>query len=259
MLNRKGAKSSKDVPEDVLQLLNLGEIETVNLMEALALDMQKLYKTLFNNKDFLDPDWEQFNALGWVAKMKAMPAHLYIHTQYKYFDLLSKHQSDMLRSWGAGLVGYDQDLSITERLDCIKPFANDSHFNVREIAWIYMRDHIIDALDESFEVFQDWAKDDSPNIRRFASEATRPRGVWCVHIDSLKKNPTRGKILLESLKADPSKYVQDSVANWLNDASKTYPDWVSDLCKDWQSQSDDKATQYICKRAMRTIQKDILK
>lgn len=38
MLHRKGARKRTDIPTDVLQLLQQGQLETVNLTEWLAVD-----------------------------------------------------------------------------------------------------------------------------------------------------------------------------------------------------------------------------
>jgi 3-methyladenine DNA glycosylase AlkC len=107
----------------------------------------------------------------------------------------------------------------------------------------------------TLDVILQWANHKDENIIRFASEATRPRGVWCEHIEELKQNPALGLIILEPMKSDSSKYVQDSVGNWLNDASKTQPKFVIDLCKNWDKESKTKETAYIIKKAMRTIEK----
>lgn len=98
-----------------------------------------------------------------------------------------------------------------------------------------------------------WAESENPNVRRFASEALRPRGVWCSHIEELKEHPEKYLPVLEKLKSDPSKYVQDSVGNWLNDASKSCPDFVTSVCERWSKESVTKETRYIVKRALRTI------
>jgi len=92
-----------------------------------------------------------------------------------------------------------------------------------------------------------------PSIRRFASEATRPRGVWCAQIETLKKEPWRGLPLLDPLRADTSSYVQDSVANWLNDAAKTQPQWVREVCARWGRGKLAPATAYILRRARRSL------
>ena len=90
-----------------------------------------------------------------------------------------------------------------------------------------VRPHVAAELARAIALLVDWTADHSPYVRRFASEATRPRGVWCTHIAALRREPEPGRALLEPLRADPSGYVQDSVGNWLNDAGKDRPDWVT--------------------------------
>ena len=92
----------------------------------------------------------------------------------------------------------------------------------------------------------------NPNIRRFAVEVTRPRSVWGAHIDDLKARPQIAMGLLNCVQNDPSRYVQLAVGNWLNDASKSQPRWVQEVCANWAI-SDAKETQAIVRRGLRTI------
>jgi len=76
---------------------------------------------------------------------------------------------------------------------------------------------------------------------------------WRAHVAALRADPSLGLAVLEPLRADPSKYVRDSVANWLNDASKDDPAWVRSVCARWTRESRGKETAYTVKRALRTI------
>jgi 3-methyladenine DNA glycosylase AlkC len=178
-----------------------------------------------------------------------------IHKDSDFLLTISTHKSDLVRCWATVIVGKDATLSIKQTLQKIQLFAADKHFNVRECAWSAIRQNIAQNLEESITILSNWTASEDENIRRFASEATRPRGVCCEHIKELKQNPELAISILEPLKSDKAKYVQDSVGNWLNDASKTQPGFVKELCKRWEKESNTKETKYIIKRALRTVNK----
>lgn len=262
---RKGAKSTKDIPKEILGQLNRGEIETANLVEWLAVDQRTLLENLltqYDRKKYLKSVLEQIDSLKKQTVNtinEAIGTGLFEEaTKYKDNDFLqttSTHQSDIVRCWATYAIGKNSSLNIIQKLQKIQPFAADKHFGVREISWLVVRQNIAQNLVESLKILTTWTTNVDENIRRFASEATRPRGVWCEHIEELKQNPELGLVILEPLKSDKTKYVQDSVGNWLNDASKTQPGFVIDLCKRWEKESDTKETKYIIKKALRTINK----
>jgi len=264
--NRKGAKNKKEVPEEVRTLLNQGKIEAVNLVESLVIDQEELLKNVLINlksEKYLDSCKNEINTM----EKKTYPQFMSTigktllkkskeNNDQKLFKNLSNHTSDIVRSWACYFIGFDNDLTLTEKFEAIKPFASDDHFSVREESWFVMREDILDNLEESITILSKWSEEKDPNLRRFASEATRPRGVWTKHINELKKSPELALSILDPLKSDEEKYVQDSVGNWLNDASKTKAEWVENLCKNWIKTSPTKETEKIVKRGLRTISKN---
>lgn len=264
-VKRKGSKSAKDIPKEILGQLNCGEIETANLVEWLAVDQRLLLENLLKQsgrKEYLKPilsDIENLKKQTVNTINEAIGCGL-LQQSIKNNDgdiltVMSSHKSDLIRCWATYTIGRNDKLDINQKLQRIEPFSADKHFGVREICWLAVRPSIASKLAESLKILTAWTTSQDENIRRFASEATRPRGVWCEHIESLKQNPKLGLTILEPLRSDKAKYVQDSVGNWLNDASKTQPKFVIDLCEKWKKESKTKETAYIIKKALRTIEK----
>jgi 3-methyladenine DNA glycosylase AlkC len=262
---RKGSRSIKDIPTEIFEQLNTGKIETANLVEWLAIDQRKLLEnilTQLKREQYIKPILTEIENLKKQTVNtinecigKGILEEATKNKDTEILKIISTHTSDTVRCWATYTIGKNPKLTIKQMLQKIEPFAADTHFGVREIAWLAVRPTIANHLEESLEILTAWTKKTNENIRRFASEATRPRGVWCEHIETLKQNPTVGLQILESLKNDPAKYVQDSVGNWLNDASKTQPKFVTDICTKWKKESDTKETSYIIKKALRTIEK----
>ena len=136
----------------------------------------------------------------------------------------------------------------------MRSFAADGHFGVREWAWMAVRPAVAAELEKGLAILEEsWVRDEDANVRRFATELTRPCGVWCRHINALKDCPEMAMGMLEYVRSDESKYVCDSVGNWLNDAGKTQSGWVRAVCGRWEAESGTKETAYIVKRGLRNL------
>lgn len=255
----KPPKTLKDVNEKLLWELNNGLRPTRNLIEWLAVNPINFYQNLLNNSNKNAYQLDTFpqnlskNALHqWIAYelyKKIIENH-----DFTFLNYIASHVSDIARSWAAFIVGYKYQNDLENLLENIKKFADDPHFWVRESAWMACRKTISQNLEKSIELLYNWVLDSHPNIRRFAIEVIRPRGVWCTHIEKLKEKPEQALPLLEALKYENHRYVQNSIGNWLNDASKSKPDFVIQLCEQW-SKENHSSTNYIIRRALRTISK----
>ena len=228
-------------------LLDTGQIEARNLAEGLSVHFPTLLESIC--PEAVMPAWEH----GITRKMWQAAESILAARGHHESEALRQSKSDTVRGIAAILAMLAPSEPLTARLKRIRPYADDPHFAVREWAWMAARPHLAAELTEAIEMLVPWTAESSAYLRRFAIEATRPRGVWCAHIESLKAHPAPALPLLEPLKADPEKYVQDSVSNWLNDAAKTQPDWVRSLCDRWQRESPLKSTARIVKRALRSL------
>lgn len=246
----------KSIPPERIAALSHGRVAASNLMEQLSVDWSILVP------EVLPPPLAKavLQAIGDEKSItrrmqRAGEALAQSANPRKILKSHGAHPSDTVRGWMCYLIADLPCDTMGDYLDLIEPYADDPHFGVREWAWIAVRPCIARDLKTAMKELTRWSHSPSTNLRRYTTEITRPRGVWCRHLEELKREPWRGVPLLEPLRADPEKYVQDSVANWLNDASRSHPRWVIEIVERWQKESPHPSTQRITRRALRTINK----
>ena len=235
--------------------IQAGRVEASTLAEILALDHAALLDAVLPAaQETLRADVRQAGALGILARMQAIGAALHDHLGADACGRLTSHPSDTVRGWGwFALVAGRPAEPAASLIDLVLPAADDRHFGVREWAWLCVRERLAADLDTSIPALAALTGDPSERIRRFACEALRPRGVWAKHIAVLKTRPELGEPILEPLRADGARYVQDSVGNWINDAAKTRPEWATALAARWSQASGTPETQRILRRGLRSL------
>lgn len=265
IMTRKGARTTALVPPEVRSLLDRGCIETKNLSEWLIVDHYRLAMTVF-----ADRQWQSLRrelcafqdqqpartALGRIQDIgRCLAARDAADDVAELQHIVQEHPSDSVRCWGCIMIGQRRSAGLAEVLPVIRPYAMDRNSSVREISWLALRERVILDPEKAVELLRPWTADAEERIRRFASELTRPRGVWCRRIERFCEDPGLGLPLLTPLRSDLSKYVRDSAGNWLNDASKTQPEFVRQICHEWLQKSETPETRYIVNRAMRTLKR----
>ena len=253
-MSERGARSRADIDATHLDALNTGSTSARTLAEALAIDHTILLRAVLPEAgDDLRTRVTEAQKLGILKRMTGIGAALADHLDPAEVELLAGHASDTVRGWACILLAARATAGPAVLLDQLRNFADDEHFAVREWVWMAARPTLVSDLDESIDILASWTSNPSERVRRFASEALRPRGVWAAHIPALKQQPERGEPILHPLRADPSRYVQDSVANWINDAAKTRPEWAIGLCDQWATEGGNVATARLVKRALRSV------
>jgi 3-methyladenine DNA glycosylase AlkC len=105
---------------------------------------------------------------------------------------------------------------------------------------------------ETLAVLKQWANDSNYHVRRLVSEGTRPSLPWSGRLSIDVETPIS---LLDQLHGDSTRYVTRSVANHLNDISKTHPPVVFSALKRWRRQGSQDPSEllWMSKHALRTL------
>ncbi|HHY0050369.1 TPA: DNA alkylation repair protein [Clostridioides difficile] len=201
-------------------------------------------------KSTMDETWNNLELKARCRKI-SMSLGMYLPEDYKEaLSILEKSVTgfyfafffpDFVEVYGQDEINWDLSISALER---------NTEYWSSEFA---VRAFIIKDEERMMAQMRKWSKHKSEHVRRLASEGCRPQLPWGQAISKFKKDPTLVLPILEQLKTDTSTYVQKSVANNLNDISKTHPDLVISIAKDWYGKN--KSTNWIVKHGCRTLLK----
>ncbi|MGP7817941.1 DNA alkylation repair protein [Niallia sp. 01092] len=212
--------------------------------ECSSFDEQQFFVSVFQE------DWEQ---LALKERMRRITVSLHATFTIDYEDVLACFYKIAPAFSGLkgiifpdyvevyGLEYWEQSLAALEFL---------TEYSTSEFA---VRPFLLQDQESMLQQMQIWAQSDNEHVRRLASEGCRPRLPWGMSIPKLKKDPQTILPILQALKADESLYVRKSVANNLNDISKTHPNLAVELATSWYG--DNTYTNWIVKHACRTLLK----
>jgi 3-methyladenine DNA glycosylase AlkC len=88
-------------------------------------------------------------------------------------------------------------------------------------------------LDRALGIVAGWTGSPDTDVRRLASEGTRPYLPWSVRVPELISRPGATVPVLDALHSDESEYVRRSVANHLNDLSRDHADLAVATARRW--------------------------
>ena len=108
--------------------------------------------------------------------------------------------------------------------------------------------------ERTLKILQKWAKHPNKHVRRLASEGIRPRLPWASKLSQFIEEPSYLLPILNQLKDDPSKYVQKSVANCVNDILKDNLEVGKSLLQKW-AKAPTAQRKWIIKYALRNFRK----
>ena len=228
------------------------------LLQTLALDIQSVYSP-FPVDEFLrytmDETWENLELKERTYKICAGLRKYLPQNFGEAISVIDK----IVMNYGTWLDGFGWffpafvELFGQEEKDwdiSIGALERYTRYSSSELA---VRPFIIKYEERMMAQMYKWSEHGDELVRRLSCEGCRPALPWGIGLSSFKKDPTPILPILERLKADSSLHVRKSVANNLNDISKTHPELAAELAKEWYGKNEH--TDWIVKHGCRSLLK----
>lgn len=229
----------------------LKEIFNVERLQHIATEMSAVYPA-FDAKGFLKHAKAGLAELSVMQRMARVSESLhavialdYPHTLERLYALAPRLNSAFVSLFLPHYVASYGGDDFTRSMAALKYFTT---FGSAEFA---IRPFLLRDFDRTLAVMHEWSLDENEHVRRLASEGSRPRLPWSFRLPQVQADPNLCAAILDNLKADSSLYVRKSVANHLNDITKTHPDWVLTLIEGWSL--DNPHTAWIARHALRSL------
>lgn len=234
------------------------------LVERIGASLAKVHPR-FPTAAFVRDACAGLEELELLARGRHIANAMHTHLPTRYVDAVDvivrslgpEHASDELEGVGMAPFFYLPHCIFvaTHGLDAFDVSMNAQHELTRRFTCEFsIRPFLAHHPDATLAVLRKWVRDPNPHVRRLVSEGTRPRLPWAERVAWLEKEPQRVLPLLEALKDDPASVVRRSVANHLNDLSKSDPDLVCEVARRWLEGATD-ARRALVKHALRSAVK----
>ena len=146
----------------------------------------------------------------------------------------------------------DRGTTATETFDAALTLLAD--ITGRLTAEFAIRPLLTHDLDRALATITTWTTHPDEHVRRLASEGTRRYLPWGTRVPGLMTDATLTVPILDALYRDESEYVRRSVANHLNDLSRTDAAVVVETAGRWLAHPDAN-TGRLVRHALRTLVK----
>ncbi|GAA0372480.1 DNA alkylation repair protein [Bacillus horti] len=231
----------------------LKNIYSQQFIQDLSTSLQNEYPAFQANKFkelVFQEDWEE---LALKQRMRRITNSMYQTLPQQYEDALDILYTVAPQFTGlAGIIfpDYVEQYGLEHWNTSMHALATFTPYSTSEYA---VRPFFLLDQDKMIAQMLKWSTNSNEHVRRLASEGSRPRLPWGLSVPALKADPTPLIPTLEQLKQDNSLYVRKSVANHLNDISKTHPEIVLSLANEWYGVHE--YTNWIVKHACRSLLK----
>jgi len=213
------------------------------LVARIAASIERIHPD-FPSKRFVADACRGLDELELLDRARKIADALHAHLPPRYPEAVeillrslgAEHATDELQGVGMAPFFYlpHTIFVATHGLDDFETSMRAQHELTRRFSCEFsIRAFIGRHPDATLKTMQRWATDKNAHVRRLVSEGTRPRLPWASRVPFLDANPERVLQLLELLKDDPASVVRRSVANHLNDLSKTAPELAFATVKRW--------------------------